>query len=162
MNAAEIIQRLKLQPHPEGGFYKETYRCEQKTSTPEGERNVSTAIYYLLENEDRSHFHRIKSDELWFFHQGQPLEIIAILNDTIHTILLGNDLEKGEVPQAIIPANCWFASHVKDENGFALVSCTVAPGFDFLDFEMAKRADLMRQYPDWKEIIKKFTRQDKD
>lgn len=159
MDAAKIIQKLKLQPHPEGGFYKETYRCEQKITTPRGERNVSTAIYYLLEDKDKSHFHRIKSDELWFFHQGQPLEIISIQDNKVHTILLGNNLEKGEVPYAMIPANCWFASHIKDESGFVLVSCTVAPGFDFSDFEMATRETLIGEFPHLKKVIENFTRQ---
>jgi predicted cupin superfamily sugar epimerase len=158
MNSIELIENLQLKPHPEGGFYKETYRCKQKTPTQQGERNVSTAIYYLLENEDKSHFHRIKSDELWFFHQGKPLEIFSIQQNKLIVILLGNNLEKGEVPQAVIPANTWFASHIKNEVGFTLVSCTVAPGFDFSDFEMAKRESLVNQFPHLKDIIEKFTK----
>ncbi len=159
MKAPDLIRQLQLKPHPEGGFYKETYRSKQHVLTEEGnKRNVSTAIYYLLENEDKSHFHRIKSDELWLFHQGEPLEIISIQNNLLTTIILGNDVEKGEVPQATIPAHTWFASSVKGRSGFSLVSCTVAPGFDFIDFEMAAREDLVLLYPHLKEIITNFTR----
>lgn len=159
MNANDLIQKLQLQPHPEGGFYKETYRSDQTLLNKEGQiRNVSTAIYYLLENEDKSHFHRIKSDESWYFHQGVTLEIVSIQNNNLVTILLGNDLSKGEVPQAVVPANVWFAANVKDNVGFSLVSCSVAPGFDFLDFEMAKRQALTQLFPHLKDVIEKFTR----
>jgi uncharacterized protein len=159
MIAKTLIQALQLQPHPEGGFYKETYRSSQSLVNNEGQnRNVSTSIYYLLENKDKSHFHRIKSDELWYFHQGETLEIVSIQNNNLVTILLGNDLEKGEVPQAIIPAAVWFAAKVKDNIGFSLVSCSVAPGFDFVDFEMAKRQDLIQSFPHLKDVIENFTR----
>lgn len=161
MNATHLIKTLQLQPHPEGGYYQETYRCAEMTTTSSGVmRNVSTAIYYLLMNEDISHFHRIKSDELWFFHQGMPMEIVVIKNGTIHTIVLGNDVENGERPQAIIEAGCWFAAGVKGRYGYSLVSCMVAPGFDFADFEMAKRAALLYEYPLLKEVIEAFTERD--
>jgi predicted cupin superfamily sugar epimerase len=158
MSAKSIIQKLQLIPHPEGGFYKETYISKQSMTTNDGkQRNVSTAIYYLLENEDKSLFHRIKSDELWFFHQGNPIEIIFIHNSLISSIILGNDLKKGELPQAKIPANTWFAAKIKNDTGYSLVSCVVAPGFDFADFQLAKKADLILEYPHLKEIIIKFT-----
>ena len=159
MDAKTVIQKLGLAPHPEGGYYKETYRCSENLVNGSGEnRNVSTAIYYLLEDNDKSHFHRIKSDELWFFHQGKALEIVSIQNNVLVTTYLGNDLARGEVPQTVIPANCWFAARVKDESGFSLVSCTVAPGFDFSDFEMAKRDALIQQFPHLKAVIECFTR----
>lgn len=159
VNAETLIKKLDLLPHPEGGYYKETYRCADKMTLPGNrERNTSTAIYYLLENGDRSHFHRIKSDELWFFHQGETLEIVSIENGELRTVLLGNRLGEGEVPQTVIPANTWFASCVKEGKGFALASCTVAPGFDFADFEMAGRETLLKEYPHLKTIIEKFTR----
>ena len=159
MSVKNLIDKLQLQPHPEGGYYKETYRCDQRIGTEAGERNVSTAIYYLLENDDKSHFHRIRSDELWFFHLGEPLEIVFIREGVLESVILGNDLGKGQLPQAIIPANSWFASHIKNEKGFTLVSCTVAPGFDFKDFEMAKRETLIQEYPQLKEVIENFTRE---
>ena len=158
MSAEKIIRKLQLKPHPEGGFYRETYRSPQSLATIKSKRrNISTAIYYLLENEDKSHFHRIKSDELWFFHQGNPLEILLIQNDQIETIILGNDLENGEIPMAVIPAGTWFASCIKNATGFSLVSCTVAPGFDFVDFQLAGKENLLREYPHLKESIEKFT-----
>lgn len=158
MDVKELIHKLQLKVHPEGGYYRESYRSKECTTTSNGEiRNNSTAIYYLLENEEKSHFHRIQSDELWFFHQGQTLEICLIKDDQLVTIYLGNDIENGEVPQAIIPAKCWFASSIRNSSGYSLVSCTVAPGFDFLDFELAEREALIQQYPLLKNIIEKFT-----
>jgi predicted cupin superfamily sugar epimerase len=159
MDARNLIQKLQLQPHPEGGFYKETYRSEEKMTTTGGlVRNVSTAIYFLLENEDKSHFHRIKSDEAWFFHQGESIEIIILNDGKLQTIDLGNIIKKGEVPQTIVPANVWFASKIKHGIGYALVSCTVAPGFDFADFELANRNDLIKEFPEYKSVIEEFTR----
>jgi len=158
MDVKELILKLQLKVHPEGGYYRETYRSAGNVTTGNGKmRNISTAIYYLLENEDKSHFHRIQSDELWFFHQGQPLEICVIHGDVLTIIHLGNDIENGEVPQAIIPANCWFAASVENSAGYSMVSCTVAPGFDFSDFELAGRENLIQQYPHLKNIIEKYT-----
>ena len=158
MDVIEIIHKLQLKAHPEGGYYRETYRSNDSTTNSKGEvRNYSTAIYYLLENENKSHFHRIQSEELWFFHQGQTLEICLIRDDEIVSIFLGNDIESGEVPQAIIPANCWFASSIKNGLGYSLVSCTVAPGFDFSDFELGERVTLIEQYPGLKNVIEKYT-----
>lgn len=160
MNGKEIVEKLGLQEHPEGGFYKETYRSHQTIETDKNVyRNISTAIYFLLENENKSLFHRIKSDELWFFHQGEALEIVFIKEGVLNTIILGNNLENGEVVQATIPANTWFASRVKNLKGYSLVSCTVAPGFDFTDFELAKREDLLNEFPNLKETIEKFTKE---
>lgn len=158
MNSTDLIQKLHLKPHPEGGFYTETYRSAETIVLPEAKiRNVSTAIYYLLENENKSAFHRIQSDELWFFHQGQPLEIVFIQHGQLHKTMLGNRVDDGEVPQAKIPADTWLAARVKNSAGYALVSCTVAPGFDFADFELAKRDDLVKQYPHLNDIIEEFT-----
>jgi predicted cupin superfamily sugar epimerase len=160
MNGKEIVERLGLQEHPEGGFYKETYRSNQTIETDKNVyRNISTAIYFLLENENKSLFHRIKSDELWFFHQGEALEIVFIKEGVLNTIILGNNLEIGEVVQTTIPANTWFASRVKNLKGYSFVSCTVAPGFDFADFELAKREDLINEFPNLKETIEKFTKE---
>ncbi|MCR5890026.1 cupin domain-containing protein [Hymenobacter sp. J193] len=158
MTAQNIIHRLQLLPHPEGGYYRETYRSAQTMETAEGQtRHVSTAIYYLLENEDKSHFHRIKSDELWFFHQGQALEIILLTHGQPTRIVLGSNFANGELPQAAIPANTWFAAHLPRSTGYALVSCTVAPGFDFVDFELADRAALTHEFPQWPELVEQFT-----
>src|SRR5688572_26669780 len=159
MTPKELISELQLLPHPEGGYYKETYRSGQTIKVEPGkERNVSTAIYYLLVDQDFSSFHRIQSDELWFFHQGEPLEIVSILEGKLVSVILGNAVEKGEVFQTAIPANTWFAARIKDGNGYSLVSCTVAPGFDFADFELADRKALTIQFPHLKEVIEAFTK----
>lgn len=158
MNANKLIEQLNLLPHPEGGFYKETYRSKMELVNANQEiRQVSTSIYYLLVGNDKSHFHRIQSDELWYFHQGTTLEILYFEGQELKRIYLGNDIDSGEVPQAMIPANTWFASHLKGETGYALVSCSVAPGFSFEDFELAKRADLMIEFPLYNAIIENFT-----
>lgn len=112
----------------------------------------------MLEDKNKSHFHRIQSDELWFFHQGEALEILILQNKMLKTITVGNRVENGEIPQVTIAANTWFAVKIKSESGFSLVSCTVAPGFDFLDFELAKRDELVKQFPDQANIINEFTR----
>jgi uncharacterized protein len=159
MTAKQIIEHLHMLPHPEGGYYKETYRSADTFFTQNGEtRNIGTAIYYLLENEDKSHFHRLTSDELWFFHQGTPIEIFCIEENKMVVKLLGNDLANGANPQWLIPADTWFAARVQNSSGFALVSCTVSPGFDFKDFEMAERVVLLNQYPHLTEVIHSFTK----
>ncbi len=159
MNAKDLIQNLQLQPHPEGGYYKETYRSGQTVALGnEKVRNVSTAIYYLLEGADRSALHRIQSDELWFFHQGQPLEVVSIQDGQLVSIILGNDVANGEVPQAMVPANSWFGARIKSGSGYSLVSCTVAPGFDFADFEIGKREDLLQEFPHLEGGIEAFTK----
>ncbi len=159
MTSKELIFQLELRPHPEGGYFRETYRSGQVLHLPAGKsRNVSTAIYYLLEDDDKSRLHRIQSDELWFFHQGEPLEVVFI-NEAgeAGTILLGNNVNHGEVPQAMIPAKLWFGSRVRSSSGYSLVSCTVAPGFDFADFEMAEKETLLREFPHLEELIQQFT-----
>jgi uncharacterized protein len=160
ITSKELINNLNLLPHPEGGFYKETYRSEETTLNKNGAlRNVCTSIYFLLEEKDKSHFHRIQSDELWFFHSGQSLEIYYILEGMIKSVTLGDRILSGEVLFCKIPANTWFACRIKHGQGFALVSCTVSPGFDFADFELAKREKLIREFPHVEDVIKEFTRE---
>lgn len=158
-NAATYIQDLNLQPHPEGGYYKETYRAETVVDVIEfdGVRNISTAIYFLLEGNNKSHFHRIKSDELWFYHDGASLEIFVLSKTETILLRLGKNIANGEVLQAVVPANTWFASKVKNNEGFVLVSCTVSPGFSFEDFEMATKDDLKIEFPNAIEIIEEMT-----
>lgn len=162
MKSAEYwIENLGLIAHPEGGFYKETYRSTEnipKEGLPSrfsDKRNFSTSIYFLLRSQDRSLFHRIKSDELWHFHQGSSLTPYVLQEGNLQLEKLGTNPDAGESLQIIIPANCWFGAHVNEENSFVLAGCTVAPGFDFNDFEMAAREDLLRAHPTYqKEIIK--------
>ena len=153
------IKHLELQAHPEGGYYKETYRSESTTSTLRGIRSHSTAIYFLLEKGNFSAFHRIKSDELWHFYAGDVISIYVIYPDgSIEIIQLGLELEKGQRPQAVVPANSWFASKVAGKGSFALAGCTVAPGFDFEDFEMGRRETLTQEFPQHALIISQLTR----
>ncbi len=165
MNAQDWVKYLDLSKHPEGGYYKETYRSPDLISTqglPDrfpGSRTVSTAIYFLLEQGNFSAFHKIKSDEMWHFYEGDMIEIFSIKdNGVLEKIKLGRNLQNGEVFQAVIPADTWFASRVSKEGSFGLVGCTVAPGFDFMDFEMAKRNDLLAEFPEHRDIIHSLTR----
>lgn len=155
MNAKELIDKLELLPHPEGGYYKETYRSSELVLNNEGnERSVCTSIYFLLEDLNVSHFHRIKSDEHWYFHMGQPIEIYYFQKNELKIVILGNNIEKGELPYFKVPSNTWFASKIKDGIGYCLVSCVVAPGFDFKDFELAQRKEMLEKYPQYKNDIK--------
>lgn len=165
VDAKYWIDRLRLEPHPEGGFFRQTYRSDvviAREALPEGfsgERRASTAIYFLLEGENFSAFHRLRSDELWHFYAGSPVTVDVLHPDGKHSsILLGNDPEAGQMFQANVPAGRWFASHVQDWKSFAVVGCTVAPGFDFEDFEMAKRDELVAAYPQHRELVEQLTR----
>ncbi len=158
MNANDWIKKLTLLPHPEGGYYKETYRSKEESvfENFNGKRNISTAIYFLLEEKDKSHFHRIQSDELWFFHEGEALEIFVLKADKVEVIALGKNIEQGEQLQAVIPAGLWFGARLKNQTGYALVSCTVAPGFDFRDFELGKKGELLSLFPQHTPIIEEL------
>jgi predicted cupin superfamily sugar epimerase len=159
MDSKLLIESLQLIKHPEGGYFRETYRAADTLNNLNGElRNVSTSIYYLLEGSDRSHFHRIANDEMWFYHSGVALDIHCIVDGQLKTIRLGSDIKSGEVLQALIPAYTWFAAKIVDEKSYALLSCVVAPGFDFKDFELANRNVLIEEYPMLKSIIVEFTR----
>lgn len=160
-----LIATLELQPHPEGGYYKETYRSKDlitKDALPEifnGPRNHSTGIYYLLESKDFSAFHRINQDEMWHFYKGDALTLTMISEQgELSTLKIGSDIVNGEVPQAVIPKGYWFAAKVEQPNTYALLGCTVAPGFDFQDFELADRQKLIDQFPQHKNIITALTR----
>jgi uncharacterized protein len=158
------IRHLSLLPHPEGGFYRETYRSKEiiphdglpaRFPAP---RNFSTAIYFLLRSQDKSLFHRIKSDELWHFHHGSSLNIYTLIDHVLNVYRLGPDLENGESLQVVIPANCWFGAKVASPNSYALSSCTVAPGFDFNDFELAKKEMLTKEFSQFSELISELTK----
>ena len=131
MTAQEIIAKLGLEPHPEGGWYVQTF--EDKA---EGGRAASTAIYYLLEKGDRSHWHRVDAAEVWHFYAGAPLELsISPDGKWTEMLVLGNDLAAGEVPQIVVPKGHWQSA--ESSGAWTLVGCTVAPGFQFAGFEMA-------------------------
>lgn len=157
------IENLKLLPHPEGGFYKETYRSSEVIDHRQlppryaGARNFSTAIYFLLRSQDRSVFHRIQSDELWHFYAGTTLLIHVFEHGNLKIYRLGPDPDKGDLFQVLVPKGCWFGAATERPNSYTLCGCTVAPGFDFTDFEMANRDELLKAFPDQEEIIKKLT-----
>lgn len=153
--AQELVQTLGLLPHPEGGFYKETYRSEL---TLEGkDRQLMTSIYFLLTSANVSKFHRIKSDELWYFHAGSPLIVHTLGEHGHQQHHLGLDLSKGQQPFLWIPKDTIFGSTVLENDDFSLVSCAVAPGFDFRDFELFERSELLRAYPEHKEIVERLS-----
>jgi predicted cupin superfamily sugar epimerase len=153
----ELIKKYELLTHPEGGYYKETYRSaliiDLQDDSFNGTRNASTSIYYLLSEDQFSAFHRIKSDEVWHFYEGSPLLIYVIHPDSTKEVIRlggGND---GVVYQATVPAGSWFASRLESTDNYAFVGCTVAPGFDFRDFEMAQKQELLNTFPDAAEWI---------
>jgi uncharacterized protein len=162
-SADYYISKLRLEAHVEGGYFREIYRNKYSISDKtfsyqfEGERSLSTTIHYLLKSGQVSKFHKLKFDELWFFHVGSPL-IIYMINENggLESIKLGLDIEKREFPQIIIPANTIFGAEVIDKNSFSLVSCLVSPGFDYREFEMFKANELIEKYPKHKDIIAKL------
>jgi predicted cupin superfamily sugar epimerase len=160
----ELIDRLNLLPHPEGGYYRETYRSDAVVSPNSlpgfsGDRNISTAIYFLLTAGNFSAFHRIKSDEVWHFYHGSSAQVHVIDERGVYKChLLGTDFKNNETPQLVVKAGDWFGSSVSDGGSYSLVGCTVAPGFDFNDFEMANCKELLESYPEHREIILKLTR----
>lgn len=170
--AAYWIERLGLAPHPEGGYFRETYRAAESIPAAglparfAGARTFSTAVYYLLQGDDVSALHRIAADEVWHHYTGAPLALAIIDPDgRLTTPLLGTDADHGESFQLVVPAGAWFgatlarAAHEPDHApAFALVGCTVAPGFEFADLEIGRRAELLRQYPEHRAVIERLTR----
>ena len=164
-NETDIIAALKLQPHPEGGWYRETYRAGETLSAdclPErfaGPRCYATAIYFMLTSSTFSALHRIKSDEQWHFYAGSGLTVHVIHPDGYYeAIKLGQKLEQGETFQAVVPHGCWFGATVDVPDSFALVGCSVALGFDFADFELAENEDLCAQFPQHTALIQRLVR----
>lgn len=164
MTADNYTRALAMLPHPEGGFYAETYRAAEtiaQSALPtrfSGDRPVSTAIYFLLENKHRSTLHRIQSDEVWHFYTGGPLNVYVIepASGTLSVIRLGNRPDQGEVFQAVVPAGCWFGAKPVGEADvppFSLVGCTVAPGFDYADFVIADPDAMLAQFPQHSDVI---------
>jgi uncharacterized protein len=164
-DAAYWLEKLQLARHVEGGAFREVYRSGvllSKQTLPlffQGDRPASTHIYFLLTQGQYSAFHRIAADELWHFYAGDPLEVFEITHSgRLLTHRLGSDPEKGESFFAVVSAGSWFGSAVADGGQYTLVGCTVAPGFDFADFELAERDALTRQYPEHTKLIHRLTR----
>jgi hypothetical protein len=166
LTADEIRKHLKLQPHPvEGGYFVETYRAEH--SLPQdalpagytGPRAVSTAIYYLLTPDSFSAMHRLRGDEIFHFYLGDPVELLQIkANGAGEVFVLGQDLVAGMRPQHMVPGGAWQGSRLKAGGKYALLGTTVAPGFDYQDFEIGEREELVAEYPAFVEMIKALTR----
>lgn len=165
MTASEIIETLGLIPHPEGGYFRETYRSQETipgNHLPErftADRSIATSIYYFLIDEDFTGFHRLKSEETWHHYIGEPIHLYIIDPEgNLIMRVLGPDLLSGQEPQITIPATNWFSAHVAGRQGYSLVGCTVAPGFDYSDYEEAIRKNLISKYPQHQDTINQLTK----
>ena len=163
--AEKIVSKLNLEPHPEGGYFRETYRSAHEIPGVNlddrytGGRNLSTCIYFLLTSDNFSAFHRINQDEIWHFYLGAPLRLHVITHEGEYfNLLIGNDISKGQTPQYVVNGGNWFAAEVVDRNAYSLIGCTVSPGFDYRDFELASRSYLQERFPKFKEVILRLTR----
>ena len=153
----ELVRRLGLVPHPEGGFYKEMYRAALAVETPRGTRSAGTAIYYLLPRGTFAAWHRVTSDEVWHFYDGHPLELLLVgASGGVETVVLGRDVTKGEQPQVVVHAGVLQAAVPQGE--YTLVGCTVSPGFDFSDWEMPSAESLVAQYPEHAELMRQLAK----
>lgn len=165
MTPEELIRHFDLAPHPEGGWYREVYRAGEQVpvaglppryDTP---RCLATSIYFLLTADTFSALHRLRADEQWHFYRGTGLTVHQFKPDGAYSPLrLGTDLAAGERLQAVVPHGCWFGATVDQPGGYALVGCTVSPGFEFADFELADRNTLLGQFPQHAELITRLTR----
>lgn len=145
--------------HPEGGWYKELYRSSIITKNKENEdRSILTSIYFMLTDKNCSNFHTIKSDELWYYHSGSGFTVHCISPDgEYYTLKIGPNFAEGEVFQAIVPKGTIFGSTVEKKDSYSMVGCAVAPGFDFADFKLFSRNELLEKYPKHKTIINRLT-----
>lgn len=160
----DLIHKLELKPHPEGGYYKETYRSadyipnDVLSNAFNSDRSVSTCIYFLLTSENFSAFHRINQDEIWHHYYGAAIKIHMISEDGEYTsVVVGKDFSNGEIPQYVVKAKTWFAAEIPAKDSFALVGCTVAPGFDFEDFQLPSRQFLTELFPEHQLVITRLT-----
>lgn len=165
-DARTWIDRLALLPHPEGGYYREVYRSHEQVpgaalpARYTGDRAFATGIYFLLTSAAFSAFHKVNSDEGWHYYTGTAPIRIYFVSEEGEMIKqdLGPDIDAGQVFQFVVPANHWFAAEVIGEDGFGLVGCTVAPGFDFEDFQLAERQTLVDEFPQHEALMTRLTR----
>ena len=156
MYAEDFIKDLALEPHQEGGFYRETFRSDICDGTG---RACATSILFLLTSDNPSNLHKLDAEEIWYYHSGSPLTVHMIDTSGNYTkVQIGPDIRAGQVLQAVIPAGIWFGSSCDQKNGFALVGCVVAPGFTFEGFELAQRSELLESFPQHAAIITHLTR----
>lgn len=160
-----IITTLELKPHPEGGFFRETYRSSGEIHPDSldtrytGPRNYATCIYFLLTSKHFSSFHRIHQDEIWHFYAGAPILLHIISESGADTKqMIGTNLQQGEVPQFVVPGGSWFAAEVAEPDSYSLIGCTVSPGFSFEDFELGSQKELVARFPDQEALISRLTR----
>ncbi len=165
IKAQEYISKLHLNRHPEGGYFNEIYRSAEYYEAGylpgryNKNRAFATSIYFLLEGNQVSNLHSLKSDEIWHFYDGSAILIYMLEEQGKLTVKkLGKDLGSGELFQVTIPKGCWFGAELQDKKSFGLIGCTVSPGFDFEDFELGERNFLLNLFPDYSEIIKKLTK----
>ena len=161
LSAEQVAAQLEMLPHREGGYYRETYRSSIVTPTPVGNRPLCTSILYLLTATDPSRFHRLRFDEVWFFHAGYPVEMILL--DPVETVVVGPDS-----PQALAPGGRWMAARILGPEGcdeapsmesapaWALVGCVVSPGFEYEDFEAGTRDALLQEFPGAADLVRAF------
>lgn len=164
MTVAELVQFYDLCQHPEGGYFKETFRSREVipkgalSSQFGGERNCSTAIYFLLPQGTKSHLHKIASDEVWHFYLGGPMDLVEIdTNGLVKVTTLGQDIKSGHKLQHVVPAGNWFGGFPRPESEYSFLGCTVSPGFDFAEFELGKRSELTNLFPHAEKIITELT-----
>lgn len=160
--AQELIERLGLEPHPERGYYRQTYRATTTVAagSHDGARAASTAIYFLIsDSEPATYLHRLRSDEVFHLYDGGPLEIVRLFADGSSDVArLGLNFAAGERPQIVVPAGTWFGTLLSPGASHCLVGCTVAPGFEFADFELADGPELAARYPEAAERIRRMSR----
>ena len=162
----QIIKKLGLVSLPEeGGFYFESYRsnieveADLSGSGTKEKRKASTCIYYLITPNDFSALHKVKSDEIFHFYLGDPVEMFQVDDEGSRKVLIGSDVLNGQTPQVIVPAGMWQGTRLKEGGQFALMGTTVSPGFEFVDFELASREEMLKRFPDKREDVLKYTRE---
>jgi uncharacterized protein len=156
-DAAQLIKKLGLEKHPEGGYFKQTYRSDTMVNVEgfDGPRNISTTIYYMLVGGQFSAFHRLKSDEIWHHYAGGSITLYAITNDgKLSRIKIGRDGK----PQTVMKAGTWFAAALNGKKSYCLTGCTMSPGFDYRDWELARKDELARMYPQHGKVIGRYTK----
>ncbi len=162
--AKHIIEKFNLVRHPEGGYFSEKFRSDEsiESGLPErfkGNHVLYTSIYFLLEEYDISAFHVLKADEIWHFYEGTSLLIHSVTKSgNLETVRLGRNFDKGDVFQHMIKADTYFCAEVEDKSSYSFVGCTVSPGFEYFDFELCRRNELINLFPKHKDLITKFTR----
>lgn len=152
----ELVRALGLTPHPEGGYYREMYRARVQVETPRGPRSAGTAIYYLLPRGEFAAWHQVASDEVWHFYDGAPLTLYLLGAQGLEAVTLGREVSQGERPQVVVPAGVLQAAVPRGD--YTLVGCTVAPGFDFADWELPARDSLVARHPEHAELFRQLTR----